>query len=268
MRRFRTTFMYVEGRASPERPRFSLASQPRLVLLAILIPAFALVALVLASKSVMIPVLLGLIAWIVVSVYASYVVSDYLFGSVDRLTLDLQSPEVRFRSKWPADRVLLLWSAVTSLVTGVLVVITGLSLQNALAPVPNAVYLLSPIAWAIVGVIICLLGIGLFGVFLIVVRVVGGIGLSPTGISFRRGVAEERRGWGEVRRVSWSGGHGRLAKLRIDFPEDRPLIRRSFWFASNAELVARLIEFYRANPERREALVDIDRALDTFEIHH
>lgn len=175
---------------------------------------------------------------------------------------------MRFRSKWPADRVLLLWNAVTSLVTGVLVAITGLSLQNALAPVPNAVYLLSPIAWAVVGAILCLLGIGLLGVFLMIARVPSGIGLSATGISFRRGVSEELRGWGEIREVGWSGGDGRLAKLRIDFSEDRPFVRRSFWFASNAELVARLIEFYRANADFRGSLGNVDDMLDTFERHH
>ena len=216
----------------------------------------------------MTPVLIGLIAWVAVSIYAVYVVSDYLFGSVDRLTFDMQSSGVRLRSKWPADRVLLLWSAGTALGTGVLVLISGLSLQNALAPVPNAVYLLSPIGWAICGVIVCLLGVGLLWAFLIVVRVPGGIGFSADGILFRRGVAEERRGWGEIRYVGWSGGDGRLAKLRIDFSEDRPLVRRSFWFASNAELVARLIEFYRTHADARGSLGNVDGMLDTFERHH
>lgn len=268
MRRFRTTFVYVEGREAPNRSRFSLASQPRLVLSIILIPALAFVALVFASKTVIIPVLLCLIAWIAVSVYAAYVVSDYLFGSLDMLTFDLQSSQVRLRSNWPADRVLLLWGAITFTATGVLTVISGLSLQNALAPIPNAVYLFSPTGWVVVGSIVSLLGLGLVGAFLLVLRVPAGIGLSATGISFRRGLGEERRGWGEIREVGWSGGDGRFAKLHIDFSEDRPFVRRSFWFASNAELAARLIEFYRSHANFRGSLGNVDDMLDTFERYH
>ena len=85
---------------------------------------------------------------------------------------------------------------------------------------------------------------------------------------FRRGFAEERRGWGEIRSVSWDGGAGMFGRLRIDFYEDRLFRRTSVGIGSNVELVGRLIEFYRANPKYRGSLDDLDRAVDTFEVHH
>ena len=272
MRRFRTTTFFVEGRDRPERRR-RVYGAPRLVALAVGLPVLVLWFVLANTGLAVMPILQGLVVWLAVSLYACYVLSDDLFGSFDFLTVDTgaaggEAPSIRFRTRLPFGRTLLLWAAVTCTIAG------GLLALVALADLDHTVRTLAfdraeaDRLWAGIGIVGGLLGIALLGVRLVLLRVSPGVALSPAGLSFRRGFGAEHRGWGEIKGVVWSPGFGRRGRLRVDFAEDRPLTRSAVGLGSNAELVGRLLEFYRANPERRAVLVDLDRALDTFERHH
>ncbi len=272
MRRFRTTTVFVEGRARPERQR-RIYGAPRLVALAIGLPVLVFWFVLASTGLAVIPILQALVVWFALSLYACYVLSDDLFGSVDSVTVDTAAskgaiPAIRFRSRLPLGRTLLLWAAVTCTASG------GLLAIVALADLDRTMRTLAfdraeaDRLWAGIGIVGGLVGIALLGVWLMLLRVSPGVALSSAGLSFRRSFNEERRGWGEIRGVAWSPGFGRRGRLRVDFAEDRPCTRSAVSLGSNAELVGRLLEFYRANPERRAALGDLDRALDTFEMHH
>lgn len=166
MRRFRTTTFFVEGRARPDRRR-RIDGAPRSVALAVGLPVIVLWFALANTGLAVMPILQGLVVWLALSLYACYVLSDDLFGSVDSVTVDTAAvegpaPATRFRTRLPFGRAL----------------------------------------------------------------------------------------------------------LGVDFAEDRPLTRSAVGLGSNVELVGRLLEFYRANSDRRAALVDLDRALETFEMHH
>lgn len=267
-RRFLTTTCYVEGRKRPRLARFRLSSQPKLVILCVLAPTLALLALVFGARLETALTLLCLIVWVAVSVYVAYVFSDDLFGSFDRFTVDLKSAGVRFRGRWPADQVALGWGALTLTLTGAMLVVQGLALEHANSPLREQGYVLDPRAWIWLGGATGALGVALFAACACLCKVPPGIALTSEGVAFRRGLAEERRSWGEIRSVTWSGRQGMSGKLRIDFSEDRPLTLRSWVMASNAELVAQLIEFYRTHPQWRKSLTEVNDMIETFEQRH
>lgn len=276
MGRFRTTTLFVEGRDRPERRR-RVYGAPRLVALAIGLPVLILWFAIANTGLAVMPILQGIVVWLALSLYTCYVLSDDLFGSIDSITVDTAAtgpgaegaaPVMRFRTRLPFGRTLLLWAAVSCTVAG------GLLAVVALADLDRTMRTLAferaeaDRLWAGVGIGGGLLGIALLGVWIVLLRVPPGLALSPAGLSFRRGLGEEHRGWGEIRDVEWSGGAGRRGRLSIDFSGDRPLRRGSISLGSNAELVGRLAEFYRGHAEFRKVLDDLDRALDTFEMHH
>lgn len=268
MGRFITTTVYVEGRVRPALARGNVSAMSKLVVLLIAAPGLLLWVWILSTGLAVIPVLHGLVLWGACSVYAAYVCSDSWGGSRDRISVDSRSPGVRFRERLPIGRTLLLWAGVTGVVGGAVLGLVAQADRAALHEVGQSDRFEADTRWAVIGAVVCLMGLAAAGVWLILSRVPPGVELSPEGLAFRRGFAEERRAWGEVRSVRWSGGHGKFARLRVEFSEDRPLQRSSLSIASNVELVGRLIDFYRGHPQARKSLVALDEALETFEMQH
>lgn len=239
----------------------------------IAVPAVVLWLQIQSLNLAVTPVLAAIEIWLVCSVIAVYMFTPYWHGIRDMVTVDTRSYAspgggLVFRAKVLLGRALLLWGAATGLFWGFLIVTVSAADYTVLIRVFNAQYVDPDTFWVRVGAIAFLLGVVCAGVWLILQRVPPGLAVSREGLLFRRGLSEERRGWGEVRSVTWGGSAGMFGRLRIDFYEDRPLRRSSVSIGSNVELVGRLIDFCRANPKHRGSLDDLDRAVDTFEMHH
>ena len=221
MRRFRTTTFFVEGRDRPERRR-RVYGAPRLVALAVGLPVLVLWFVLANTGLAVMPILQGLVVWLAVSLYACYVLSDDLFGSFDSVTVDTgaaggEAPSIRFRTRLPFGRTLLLWAAVTCTIAGGLLALVALADLDHTARTLAFDRAEADRLWAGIGIVGGLLGIALLGVRLVLLRVSPGVALSPAGLSFRRGFGAEHRGWGEIRGVVWSPGFGRRGRLRVDF---------------------------------------------------